>query len=157
MADWGLHINPFAGSDARLIIYCEIPRPIIMSWEQAEVRTLKEGRYVIIDEEPCKIQSISMSKPGKHGEAKARVEGVGIFDNQKHSFVHPVSHKVKVPIIDKRAAQVLAIMGNEVQLMDMVTYETFSIPIPDEFKDTLKGSAEIQYLVAMEKKKITRV
>ena len=128
-----------------------------MSWEQAEVRTLKEGRYVIIDEEPCRIQSISMSKPGKHGEAKARVEGVGIFDNQKHSFVHPVSHKVKVPIIDKRAAQVLAIMGNEVQLMDMVTYETFSIPIPDEFKDTLKGSAEIQYLVAMGKKKITRV
>jgi len=128
-----------------------------MSWEQAEVRTLKENRYVIIDEEPCRIISISTSKPGKHGEAKARVEGIGIFDDQKHSFVHPVSHKVKVPIIDKRAAQVLAIMGSEVQLMDMVTYETFNIPIPDEYKDTIKSGLEIQYLVAMERKKITRV
>ena len=51
--------------------------------EMAEVRELKVGRYVLIDEEPCKIQSISTSKPGKHGEAKARIEAVGIFDEQK--------------------------------------------------------------------------
>ncbi|MDO9537195.1 MAG: translation initiation factor IF-5A [Thermoplasmata archaeon] len=128
-----------------------------MAWEQAEVRALKEGRYVLIDDEPCRITSLSTSKPGKHGEAKARVEGVGIFDGQKRSFVHPVSHKVKVPMIDKRAGQVLAIVGNEVQMMDMVTYETFNIPIPDEFKDDLKEGAEIQYLIAMDRKKITRV
>ena len=128
-----------------------------MAWEQAEVRTLKVNRYVLIDDEPCRISSMSTSKPGKHGEAKARVEGVGIFDGQKRSFVHPVSHKVKVPMIDKRAAQVLAIMGDEVQLMDMVTYETFNIPIPDEYKGELTEGAEIQYLVAMDRKKITRV
>lgn len=128
-----------------------------MAWEQAEVRTLKVNRYVLIDDEPCRINSISTSKPGKHGEAKARVEGVGIFDGQKRSFVHPVSHKVKVPMVDKRAAQVLAIIGNEVQLMDMVTYETFNIPIPDEFSDGIVEGAEIQYLVAMDRKKITRV
>lgn len=128
-----------------------------MSWEQAEVRELRENRYVIIDEEPCRIISISTSKPGKHGEAKARVEGIGIFDELKHSFVHPVSHKIKVPIIDKRAAQVLAIVGADVQLMDMVTYEIFNMPIPEEFKATLQQGMEIQYLVAMDRKKITRV
>lgn len=128
-----------------------------MVWEQGEVRSLKVNRYVIIDDEPCRINSISTSKPGKHGEAKARVEGEGIFDEQKHSFVHPVSHKVKIPMIDKRAAQVLAIMGDEVQLMDMVSYETFSIPVPEEFRGNLKEGEEIQYLVAMDKKKITRV
>ena len=128
-----------------------------MSWQQAEVRTLKINRYVLIDDEPCKITGMSTSKPGKHGEAKARVEGIGIFDGQKRSFVHPVSHKVKVPMIDKRAAQVLAIMGDEVQLMDMVTYETFNVPIPDEYRDSLTEGAEIQYLIAMDRKKITRV
>lgn len=128
-----------------------------MSWQQAEVRTLKIGRYVLIDNEPCKIAGMSTSKPGKHGEAKARVEGIGIFDGQKRSFVHPVSHKIKVPMIDKRAAQVLAIMGDEVQLMDMVTYETFNVPIPDEYRDDLESGKEIQYLIAMDRKKITRV
>ena len=125
--------------------------------ELAEVRTLKVSRYILIDEEPCKIVSISTSKPGKHGESKARIEAIGIFDEQKRSIVHPVKHKVHVPMIDKRTAQVLALMGDQVQLMDMETYATFEIPIPDEFKDKLEPGKEVQYLEAIGKKKITRI
>lgn len=51
--------------------------------ELTEARTLKEGRYVLIDEEPCTIVNITTSKPGKHGAAKARIEGIGVFDSQK--------------------------------------------------------------------------
>ena len=125
--------------------------------ELAEIRTLKENRYIIIDNEPCKIISISKSKPGKHGEAKARIEAIGIFDGSKKSIVNPVSHKVHVPIIDKRSAQVVAVMGDNVQLMDMETYETFEMPIPDEFKDQMEPGKDIQYLIALGRKKITRV
>jgi translation initiation factor 5A len=126
--------------------------------EMAEVRELKVGRYVLIDEEPCKIMSISTSKPGKHGEAKARIEAMGIFDEQKRSVVHPVKHKVHVPIIDKRSAQILALMGSDVvQLMDMETYETFEMPIPEDLKGQLEPGKEILYLQAMGKRKITRV
>ena len=124
--------------------------------EVAEVRELKENRYVIIDNEPCKIISITTSKPGKHGEAKARIDAVGVFDNQKRSVVFPVRHKVQIPVIDKRTAQVVAIMGDKVQLMDMETYETFEMEIPEEFKGKLKEGEEIQYLQAMGKRKITR-
>ncbi len=124
--------------------------------ELAEVRTLKVNRYMIIDEEPCKIMSISTSKPGKHGEAKARIEAVGIFDNQKRSVVHPVKHKVGVPMIDKRSAQILSIMGDNVQLMDMETYQTFEMPIPEELKGQLEPGKEILYLEALGRKKITR-
>ena len=124
--------------------------------ELAEVRTLKVNRYIIIDDEPCKILSISTSKPGKHGEAKARIEAIGIFDNQKRSVVHPVKHKVGVPMIDKRSAQILAIMGDNVQLMDMSTYATFEMPIPEEFKGQLEPGKEILYIEALGRKKITR-
>lgn len=122
----------------------------------AEVRTLKVNRYIIIDDEPCKIMSMSTSKPGKHGEAKARIEAIGIFDGQKRSIVHPVKHKVQVPMIDKRNAQILSLMGATVQLMDLETYETFELPIPDEYKGQLQPGKEIQYLQALGKKKITR-
>ena len=128
-----------------------------MSWEQAEVRTLKEGRYINIDDEPCKITSISTSKPGKHGEAKARIEAIGIFDGGKRSVVYPVKHKVQVPMIDKRQAQIVTIVGSEVQLMDLDTYEIFQLPIPDDIKDSLTPGENIQYLIAMGRKKITRV
>jgi translation initiation factor 5A len=122
----------------------------------AEVRTLRVNRYMIIDEEPCKIVSISTSKPGKHGEAKARIEAIGIFDGQKKSVVHPVKHKVGVPIIDKRTAQILSLMGDTVQLMDMETYQTFDMPIPEEFKGQLEPGKEISYLEALGRRKITR-
>jgi len=125
--------------------------------ELAEIRTLKVNRYIIIDDEPCKIVSLSTSKPGKHGEAKARIEAIGIFDGQKKSIVKPVKHKVHVPIIDKRTAQILALMGENVQLMDLETYETFEMPIPDEYKGQLDAGKEIQYLQALGRKKITRV
>jgi translation initiation factor 5A len=128
-----------------------------MSWNMAELRTLKPNRFIIIDDEPCKITSLSKSKPGKHGEAKARVEAVGIFDNQKRTLVHPVTHKVKVPIIDRRKAQVLALVGSEVQLMDMETYETFNVAIPEEFAGKIEPGKEILYFEAMGRKKITRV
>jgi translation initiation factor 5A len=123
----------------------------------AEVRTLRVNRYMIVDDEPCKIMSISTSKPGKHGEAKARIEAIGVFDGQKRSVVHPVKHKVHVPIIDKRTAQVVALMGSNVQLMDLETYETFEMQIPDEFKNELKPGKEVSYLEALGRKKITRV
>lgn len=128
-----------------------------MSWTQAEVRELKEGRYIIIDDEPCKILSIQTSKPGKHGEAKARIDAVGIFDGSKRSVVFPVKHKVQVPVIDKRSAQVLAITGNEVQLMDMQTYEQFTLPIDEEMKAQIELGKEIQYVEAMGRRKIMRI
>lgn len=126
-------------------------------WTQAEVRELKEGRYMLIDDEPCKIVSIDTSKPGKHGEAKSRIDAIGIFDGKKRSVVHPVKHKVQVPMIDKRKAQILAIGGDEVQMMDLDTYENFSLPIPEEYKGQLNPGEEVMYLVAMGKRKITKV
>ncbi|TFG55763.1 MAG: translation initiation factor IF-5A [Methanomassiliicoccus sp.] len=128
-----------------------------MSWTQQEVRELKEGRYMLIDGEPCKITNISTSKPGKHGEAKANIDAVGIFDNKKRNIVHPVKHKIQVPMIDKRKAQVLSIMGEEVQLMDLETYETFQLPIPEEYVGQLNSGEEIMYMIAMDRRKITKV
>ena len=84
------------------------------------------------------------------------MEGIGVFDNQKRSFVHPVTHKVFVPMIDKRNAQVISLRGDHAQLMDLDTYETFDINIPEEFKDALEPGKEIQYLVALGRRKITR-
>jgi translation initiation factor 5A len=125
-----------------------------MAWQQAEVRELKEGRYILIDDQPCKIVSITTSKPGKHGEAKARIEAIGVFDGAKRSVVHPVKHKVQIPQMDKRKAQVLAIMGEEVQLMDLENYETFNLKITPEQRETLKVGGEVFYVSSMGMRKI---
>jgi len=108
--------------------------------ELTEARTLKEGRYVLIDEEPCTIVNITTSKPGKHGAAKARIEGIGVFDSQKRTAVQPVTAKLYVPVIERRSGQVLSVSGDMAQIMDMGDYSTVEIEIPGELKG--KGKVE---------------
>ncbi len=124
-----------------------------------EVRTLKRGRYIIIEDEPCKIVDITTSSPGKHGSAKARIEAIGVFDDRKRSIIKPTGDKIDAPIIDKRSGMVTAIMGDKVQLMDMESYEMFEVatPTPDEIEGTLEESAEVEYLETLGRYKIVRV
>lgn len=131
-----------------------------MSWTQAEVRTLRVGRHMNVDDEPCKILSMSTSKPGKHGEAKASIDLIGLFDGKKRTVSAPVTHKVRVPMIDRRTAQVLSIQGDEAQLMDKESYEIFNIPMDPEFREAIEAAAgtdkDVSYFLAMGRSKITR-
>ncbi len=124
-----------------------------MSKKPSEVRLLKVGKYVIIDDEPCKILNISTSSPGKHGAAKARIDARGLFDEQKRTIIKPVNAKIDVPILDKRKGQVLSVAGSEVQLMDLETYETMDIPNPDNV-EVVEGG-ETSYMIVLGRKKIT--
>ena len=80
---------------------------------------MKTGSYILIEGEPCKIVQYDKSKPGKHGSAKARVVGVGLFDDVKRSIVSPVSANVEVPLIEKKNGQVLSISSDSIQIMDL--------------------------------------
>jgi len=124
-----------------------------------DVGDLKEGQYVIVDNEPCHIVEITKSKPGKHGSAKARVVALGVFDGVKRSFVKPVDAKVDVPIIEKRSGQIIAVLENGVQVMDLETYEVFETPLPQEedVRSRLANGAEVEYWRILGRTKIMRV
>ena len=125
--------------------------------EVTEVGKLKEGRFVIIDDEPCRIVGFTTSAPGKHGHAKARIDAVGLLDGQKRTIVRPTSAKIEVPIIERGSAQVLALLPQTVQLMDLTTYETFELPIPINLKGELKEGVEVEYIQALGRRRIDRV
>ena len=120
--------------------------------EQKQVRELGEGSYVMMDDSPCKINHYSTAKPGKHGSAKARVEGRGVFDGKKRSLSQPVDAKVWVPIIDRKQGQVISVTGDDAQIMDLDTYETFTMRIPDD--ESLSPESEIEYLAYEGQRKI---
>lgn len=124
----------------------------------AGVGSLREGRYIIVDGEPCRIVDITKSKPGKHGAAKARIVAIGIFDGAKRSFVKPVDANVEVPIIDKRSGQVFAVSSSGVQIMDLETYEYLDAPFPEEedLKAKLISGVEVEYWRILGRVKIVR-
>jgi translation initiation factor 5A len=121
--------------------------------EQTEVGKLKEGRYVVVDDEPCKILSISTSKPGKHGAAKSRIDVVGIFDGQKRSIVQPVSAKTYVPVVERKLAQIISIAGNTIQLMDVKDYEMFELEATDVQLGSIEAGKEVPYIQSLNKRK----
>ncbi len=113
----------------------------------------------MIDGEPCRIVEYDKSKPGKHGAAKARVVGIGVFDNVKRSLVAPVSANVEVPLIEKKSGQVVSMSPTNIQLMDLETFETFDVPLPadEEVKSKLASGLEVEYWRVMGRTKIVRV
>src|SRR6056297_366529 len=115
-----------------------------MAREQTEVRELQEGNYLIMDDAPCQITSYSTAKPGKHGSAKARIEGRGVFDSKKRSLSQPVDAKIWIPIIERKQGQVVNVEGDGVaQVMDLETYETITIQTPEDAN--LSPDDEIEY------------
>ena len=123
-----------------------------------ELRALRVGSYVIVDNEPCRIVDYTKSKPGKHGSAKARVVAIGVFDGAKRTFVKPVSAQVEVPIMEKRGGQVIALLPNAVQVMDLETYEILEAPLPEdeELKSRLASGVEVEYWRILGKTRIMR-
>ncbi|MEM0117059.1 MAG: translation initiation factor IF-5A [Conexivisphaerales archaeon] len=124
----------------------------------ADLGSVKEGSYVILEDEPCRVVQVDRSKPGKHGSAKIRLFAIGIFTNSKKSFVGPAESKIEIPMIDKRSGQVISISNGTYQLMDMETFETFETSsVEEELKPKLQPGTEVEYWKVLDKVKIVRV
>jgi translation initiation factor 5A len=117
-----------------------------------EIGKLKEGRYIVIDGAACIIKKMQKSAPGKHGHAKYRVDAEDLLTHNKKVIMMTGHAKVDVPIIDKNTAQVLSISGKMAQLMDMQSYETFDLEIPEELKDKAIAGATVLYWNIMGRK-----
>ncbi|MDG1549659.1 MAG: translation initiation factor IF-5A [Candidatus Poseidoniaceae archaeon] len=98
--------------------------------DRVEIRTLKVGRFCVVDDEAYKILSISTSKPGKHGSAKARISLESIFTGKKISHVGSVTDSINVPMIEKGTATVTHMDGNEVHAMNDRDYSMMILPMP---------------------------
>jgi len=124
---------------------------------KAEARELKVGRFVVIDNVPCRIVNIEISKPGKHGSAKMRVTAISLFDEQKKTLLVPTDATVEIPIVKKRTVQVLSIEGDIAHVMDKDTYETFDIAISSDLKNEVVEGKEIEVIESMGRRAITRL
>ena len=123
----------------------------------AQMGDLRIGKYVIIDDAPCRVVSMDKSKPGKHGAAKLRIEAMGLFDNGKRSLMKSTDADVEIPIVERKRAQVVSLSGNLANLMDLSSYETFDAPIDEEMMKDLEVGKEIQYMLVMGRKLLLRM
>jgi translation initiation factor 5A len=105
----------------------------------------KPGTYILIDGVACVVKSQDISKTGKHGSSKARIEAVGVIDDKKRVLVKPGHEKFEVPLIEKKKGQVLSIDGEKANLMDIESFETLTVAVPSELKETIKEGLQVEY------------
>jgi len=105
----------------------------------------KVGTVIVVDGEPCSVRSIDISKTGKHGAAKARIEATSIFDGKKKVIAASSHERYEVPMIKKTRAQVLSVSGDKASIMDLETFETFEAPIDVEIRNEIKENDNVEY------------
>jgi len=104
----------------------------------------KVGTNILLEGEPYLVKKMDVSKTGKHGHSKVRIEASGILNTQKKVFVVPGHEKLEVPNIDKRRGQVLSV-GDKVSVMDLESFETMEIDCPEDIKKELETNSNVEY------------
>ena len=120
-------------------------------------KELQEGKYLLIDDIPCRIASIDKSKTGKHGSAKLRIVAIGIFDGQKKNLLTTADSDVEIPIIERKNAQVMSVSGTTAQVMEQTNYEVFEMQIPQELQGQIEAGKEVEIMEAMGRRVIVRI
>ncbi len=123
-----------------------------LNTKQASASDLKSGTFVVFDGFACVVKSVQKSKTGKHGSAKCRIEAVSIADNRKFIKILPGHDNVDIPIIEKKTAQVLSVAKNKTNVMDVETYETFDLDIPEELAGQVQEGEQVLYWIMLGQK-----
>jgi translation initiation factor 5A len=100
--------------------------------KQVEASSVKSGTMVMIEGEPCEVRSMSKSSPGKHGSAKCKIKARGIFDDKDRHITKPGDSMMMSPDVDKKEGQIVSKDGSIAQVMDMDTYETEEMDLPED-------------------------
>ena len=104
----------------------------------------KPGTNIMLEGEAYTVKKIDVSKTGKHGHAKCRIEAISVMNENKKVFVVPGHERFDVPLVNKRKGQVLS-MGDKVSLMDLESFETIEVDCPEELKSQIGENSNVEY------------
>ena len=117
----------------------------------------KVGVTILVDGDAYTVRSNDISKTGKHGASKCRIEAIGVFSDKKKVIAVPGHERFEVPLISKRKAQVLSVSDTTASVMDLESFETMDMDFAEELKGELAPEKQVEYWDVEGKKMIRRV
>jgi len=118
-----------------------------MALKVVNATELRPGSSVTIEGVACTVKSIDVSKTGKHGASKVRMEAIGLIDGKKRVVAVPGHERFEVPLVEKKKGQVLSVFpgGEKANIMDSDTFETFDINVAEDIRDSVKEGIQVEY------------
>ncbi len=117
----------------------------------------KPGTTIMIEGEAYTVRTNDISKSGKHGASKCRIEAVNVLTGNKKVLACPGAERFEVPMIEKKKAQVLNVLNGNASIMDLESYETIELPYLPELKEQLAPEKQVEYWDIEGKRVIMRV
>lgn len=104
----------------------------------------KVGTNIMLEKECFTVKKMDVSKTGKHGHAKCRIEAENMITGNKKVFVVPGHERFEVPLVLKQRAQVLS-LGEKVSVMNLDNFETLELNCPEELRSQIQENANVEY------------
>ncbi|MCA9488056.1 MAG: translation initiation factor IF-5A [Nanoarchaeota archaeon] len=103
------------------------------------------GTNILLESQPFTVKKMDVSKTGKHGHAKCRIEAAHMITGNKKVLVVPGHDRFEVPMVMKNKAQVLSIAEGKASVMDLESFETIEVEVPEELKGELVANDNVEY------------
>jgi len=103
------------------------------------------GTNIMLEGESFTVKKMDISKTGKHGHAKCRIEAVHMVTGNKKVFVIPGHDRFEVPNVNKNKGQVLSRGEGKVSVMDTESFETLELPLDSELEGQLAENDTVEY------------
>lgn len=103
------------------------------------------GTNIILEGENYTVKKMDVSKTGKHGHAKCRIEAENMVTGSKKVFVVPGHDRFEVPLVNKNKGQVLSITDDHASIMDLESFETIEVAVPVELKGQIGINDNVEY------------
>lgn len=111
-----------------------------------EIKKLSKGSYIAHNGEPYRIKKLNLVVVGTHSHTKTKVEMVGLFSGKKEMMTMSPHEKVEDVKVIRRHGQLIAKMGEEVQVMSMDNYEMVDADVQQGLIDKINEGDDVTYV-----------
>ena len=107
---------------------------------------LEKGSYFIYNNDPVRVTRKETVAYGTHSHSKLKIFFQGL--NEKGEKSINLHHTDKVEIVDiiRKLGQIISKTNNKIQIMDMVSYETFDANARAELFNDLKDGDNVTFI-----------
>ncbi|PJE81745.1 translation initiation factor IF-5A [Candidatus Pacearchaeota archaeon CG10_big_fil_rev_8_21_14_0_10_32_42] len=103
------------------------------------------GTNLLLEGNSFTVKKMDISKTGKHGHAKCRIEAENMISGSKKVFVVPGHERFEVPLVTKSKGQILSLNEGNASIMDLESFETIEVLVPSDLKGQIEINDNVEY------------
>jgi len=109
-----------------------------------DIKKLKKGNYIVHENEPCIIRNIEFLQNKNSPIAKLELEG--IFSGNRYNDHLKLNQSIQEADLTRKCGTVVSKKKDKIQIMDVVTFETFDASIPKHLLNKTQEGDNVTFI-----------